>query len=113
MFVVLLRVYTILLHYLNNNFADHKTAGRPVCSWLSGVLLSVACEVDWTAGAACGAIAQSEATRSKGTLQLLLDPTSFSVTTTNTSRYVLMHCSSKHISHLLTVNDIKLSFTPF
>jgi len=55
---------------------------------MSGALLSVACEVEWTAGAACGACPQSGAARSKGTIQLLLDPSAFSGITDTTSKYV-------------------------
>ena len=67
-------------------------SGRPFCSWSPGALLSVVCKVDWTAGAACGSGTQSGAVRSKRTLQLFLDPTSFTATTSNNSKYVFTKC---------------------
>ena len=53
--------------------SDYKAPGRPVCSWSSSALLSAIREVDWRAGAACGAGAQGGAARSKGTLRFLHD----------------------------------------
>ena len=74
---------------------DRKTPGRPVCSWSSSALLPVVREVDWTAGAACGSGTQSGAVRSKRTLQLFLDPTSFTATTSNNSKYVCVHYTAE------------------
>ena len=65
---------------------DHKTAGRPVCSRPTSALLPVVCEVDWTAGATCGAGAQGGAAGSKRTFQLLPDSTS--CITAITSRFI-------------------------
>ena len=73
-------------------YSDHKVSGRPFCSWSPGALLSVVCKVDRTAGAACGSGTQSGAVRSKRTLQLFLDPTSFTATTSNNSKYVFTEC---------------------
>ena len=56
---------------------DHQTAGRQVCAWPSGALLSAARKVDWTAGEASRVGAQSGTTGGKGTLQLLSDLTSY------------------------------------
>ena len=55
---------------------DNQTAGRQVCAWSSGALLSAARKVDWTAGEASRVGAQSGTTGGKGTLQLLSDLTS-------------------------------------
>ena len=60
---------------------DHEAPGWSVCSWTMGALLPAVREVDWTAGAACGAGTQSEAGGGKGTLQLLLHPVTCIVTT--------------------------------
>ena len=73
-----------------NLYSDHKVSGRPFGSWSPGALLSVVCKVDWTAGAACGAGTQRGAVRSKRTLQLYLDSTSFTATTSNNSEYVFI-----------------------
>ena len=77
---------------------DLKTSGGPICSWTSSALLSVVREVDWTAGVACGAGAQGGAAGSKRTVRLLLDPTSFTATTTITSKYVFIICRGIHTS---------------
>ena len=47
--------WTAIIHSKNFNClqkfpTDHQTAGRQVCTWSSGALLSAECEVDWTAG---------------------------------------------------------------
>ena len=55
---------------------DHQTAGRQVCTWSSGALLSAACRVEWAAEAARTTGTQSGANWGKGTLQLLSHLTS-------------------------------------
>ena len=77
--------------------SDCKAPGRPVCSWWSSALLSVACGVDWTAGTACGAGAQSEAARSRGTLQFLHDSNS---TTSRLRTVIVAYCSAQRFWYM-------------
>ena len=68
-------------------YSDHKVSGRP---FVPGRLVP-SCQLyaKLTGQAACGAGTQSGAVRSKRTLQLFLDSTSFTATTSN-SEYVFI-----------------------